>query len=92
MGLHGSLDAVVIATLSRTAHASHLIICRDKEEALYLQNDLSNLLGQREILLFPMSYKRPYEYEETENANVLMRAETLNRLSEHPDSQLIVTY
>lgn len=55
-------------------------------------NDLQNLLGHKEILLFPMSYKRPYEYDETENANILMRAEVLNHFSSHPDSQIIVTY
>ncbi len=39
-----------------------------------------------------MSYKRPYEYDETENANILMRAEVLNQLSTHPESQIIITY
>ncbi|MGC4021982.1 MAG: transcription-repair coupling factor [Cyclobacteriaceae bacterium] len=39
-----------------------------------------------------MSYKRPYEYDEVENANVLMRAETLNRIGNHPDGNIIVTY
>ncbi len=90
--LHGSLDAVLFATAYKQVRASHVIICADKEEAAYLANDLQNLIGQREILTFPMSYKRPYEYDETENANVLMRAEVLSRVSDHPDSQIIVTY
>jgi len=51
-----------------------------------------NLLGEKEILQFPMSYKRPYEYDEIENANVLLRAETLNRLSNHPEGNVIITY
>jgi transcription-repair coupling factor (superfamily II helicase) len=90
--LHGSLDAVLFAAVYKHVRTSHVIICADKEEAAYLANDLQNLIGQREILTFPMSYKRPYEYDETENANVLMRAEVLSRLSDHPDSQIIVTY
>jgi transcription-repair coupling factor (superfamily II helicase) len=90
--LHGSLDAVLFAGVYKAVRASHLLVCSDKEEAAYLVNDLQNLIGQRDILLFPMSYKRAYEYEETENANVLMRAEVLSRLCEHPDSQIIVTY
>ena len=64
---------------------------RDKEEAAYFFNDLQNILGEGG---FPvsMSYKRPYEYDETENANVLMRAEALNHLSAHPGSQIIISY
>jgi transcription-repair coupling factor (superfamily II helicase) len=91
-GLHGSLDAVVFASVFKSVRSSHVIILHDKEEAAYFQNDLQNLLGEKEILLFPMSYKRPYEYDETENANILMRAEVLNQFTTRPDSQIIVTY
>ncbi len=91
-GLSGSLDAVVFAAVSRSIRSSHLLILHDKEEASYFLNDLQNLLGQKEILFFPMSYKRPYEYDETENANILMRSEVLTLIASHPDSQIIVTY
>jgi transcription-repair coupling factor (superfamily II helicase) len=91
-GLHGSLDAVVFASVFKSVRASHVIILHDKEEAAYFQNDLQNLLGEREILLFPMSYKRPYEYDETENANILMRAEVLNQFATRPDAQIVITY
>ncbi len=91
-GLAGSLDAVILAAVYRSVRSSHLVILDDKEEAAYFFNDLQNLLGEKEIFLFPMSYKRPYEYDETENANVLMRAEVLNHLAAHPGSQIIVTY
>src|SRR5688572_30260840 len=63
----------------------------DKEEAGYFQNDLQNLLS-REILLFPMSYKKPYEFDEIENANILMRTEVLNRLSNKTSPEIIITY
>ncbi len=91
-GLHGSLDAVVFAAVYKSVRASHLIIAEDKEEASYLLNDLQHLLGEKEVLFFPMSYKRPYEYDEIENANILMRAEVLNLLSNHPEGNVIVTY
>ncbi len=39
-----------------------------------------------------MSYKRPYEYDEIENANVLLRSETLSQISDHPEGNIIVTY
>ncbi len=90
--LHGSLDAVVLAAVHKSVRANHLVILHDKEEAAFFSNDLQNLLGEKEILVFPMSYKRPYEYDEVENANVLMRAEVLSQLSNQPDGNIIVTY
>jgi len=91
-GLSGSLDALLFASVYKSSKSSHILILHDKEEASYFLNDLQNLLGHKEVLLFPMSYKRPYEYDEIENANILMRAEVLNHLGAHPDSQIIVTY
>ncbi len=92
-GLTGSLDAIVVAGLYGINHQNHLIVLHDKEEAAYFHNDLQNLLPDKEILFFPTSYKRPYEFEETENANILMRAEILNRVNHKSSSgELIVTY
>ncbi|MBM3178088.1 MAG: transcription-repair coupling factor [Bacteroidetes bacterium] len=91
-GISGSLDAVVIATSSQSIHHSHLVICQDREEAAYLAYDLQNLLPARQVLTFPLSYRKPYEFDEVENANVLMRAEVLDKLQAHPQSQLMVTY
>lgn len=91
-GLHGSLDAVVFAAVYKSVRSSHVVVAQDKDEAAYLVNDLQHLLSEKEILLFPMSYKRAYEYDDVENANVLMRAEVLNQLSNHPEGNVIVTY
>ena len=92
-GIVGSLDAVVVAAVYHQNHQNHLVVLHDKEEAAYFFNDLQNLLPGKEILLLPTSYKRPYEFEETENANVLMRAEILNRINHKAASgELIVTY
>ena len=90
-GLSGSLDAVTLSSIFKIHPEDYIVVLHDKEEAAYFQNDLQNLLS-REILLFPMSYKRPYEFEEIENANVLMRTEVLNRLSNKTSPELIVTY
>lgn len=92
-GLSGSLDAVILASAYQLNYQNHLVVLHDKEEAAYFFNDLQNLLSGKEILFFPTSYKRPYEFEETENANVLMRAEILNRINHKASSgEIIVTY
>lgn len=92
-GINGSLDAVIASTVHQINHQNDLFILHDKEEAAYFQNDLQSLLPAREIFLFPESFKRPYDIQEIENANVLFRAEILNRIN-HKDvkGELIVTY
>jgi len=91
--LVGSLDAVIAAATYQINKQTNIFILHDKEEAAYFHNDLQNLMGDKEVLLFPTSYKRPYQFDETENANILMRAEILNRIN-HKSSvgELIVTY
>lgn len=92
-GLVGSLDAVLTAAIFQLNKQTMIMVMHDKEEAAYFQNDLQNLLGEKEVLLFPTSYKRPYQFDETENANILMRAEILNRINHKSSTgELIVTY
>jgi transcription-repair coupling factor (superfamily II helicase) len=92
-GLSGSLDMILFSAVFRKSGGYHLIIAHDKEEAAYLNNDLQELLSDREILFFPSSYKRPYQYDEVENANILMRAEILNKiLVKEKKSEIVVTY
>ncbi len=99
-GLVGSSDAVVSASSFDLGGRTHLYILHDKEEAAYFYNDLLNFTdalptGRQESqpLFFPESYKKPYAFEEIENANVLQRAEVLNALNtEKTNSFQIVTY
>jgi transcription-repair coupling factor (superfamily II helicase) len=90
-GISGSLDTIVVASTFKNHPHDYVIVLQDREEAAYFQNDLQNLL-EREILIFPMSYKRPYEYDDIENANILMRAEVLNKLANKTTKELILTY
>lgn len=92
-GCTGSLDAVLAAAVYSKQHQNHLFILHEKEEAAYFANDLQNLLPGKQVFLFPSSYKRPYQFEEIENANVLMRAEILNSINHKSSTgELIVTY
>lgn len=92
-GLTGSLDAVLATTLGKKHKTAAIYVLSDREEAAYFQNDLQNLQGKAEVLFYPTSYKRAYHYEEVDNANVLMRAEILNKLNvANPGAIQIVTY
>jgi transcription-repair coupling factor (superfamily II helicase) len=92
-GLTGSVDAMICAAIYSLNHQNHLFILHDKEEAAYFYNDLQSLLHPKEILFFPTSYKRPYAFDEIENANILQRAEVLNSINNKTSSgELIVSY
>ena len=92
-GLVGSLDAVITSAIFlQNPKQTHLFVLSDREEAAYFINDLQNLVGDEHVLSFPMSYKRAYVYEEIDNANVLMRAEVLNKLNNAVEGLLLVSY
>ncbi|MEX2592835.1 MAG: transcription-repair coupling factor [Anditalea sp.] len=92
-GLTGSMDMVLVTTVAKINQGFHLIIAHDKEEAAFLTGDLQAFQENDESLLFPSSYKVPYQLDEVENANVLMRAEILNRImGKETPKEIIVTY
>ena len=91
-GLVGSSLSLVIAETFSTSELPFLLIFNDKEEAAYHLNDLENLLGDQNVLFYPGSYRRPYQIEETDNANVLLRSEVSNRINSRKKPALIVTY
>ena len=90
--LVGSSLSFVISETFKKANKPYLLIFNDKEEAAYYLNDLEQLLGDKNVLFFPGSYRRPYQIEETDNANVLLRSEVLNRINSRKKPAVIVTY
>ncbi|PGH40251.1 MAG: transcription-repair coupling factor, partial [Candidatus Nephrothrix sp. EaCA] len=89
-GLRGCLDTLLAASMQKLTQKSHLFVLQDKEEAFFFLHNLESLLGKGRLLFFPVSYRKPYEYEEVDNANVLQRAETLTELAK--ERSMIVTY
>jgi len=91
-GLSGSSLSFVVEALFQKAENSFLLLCNEKEEAAYILNDLEELLGDKDVLFYPSSYRRPYQIEETDNANVLLRSEVLNRINSRKKPAIIVSY
>ena len=90
--LVGSSLSFVISETFKQVDKPYLLIFNDKEEAAYYLNDLEELLGEKNVLFYPGSYRRPYQIDETDNANVLLRAEVLNRINSRKKPAIIVTY
>ncbi len=91
-GLVGSSLSFVISDAFQNSDSPFLLIFNDKEEAAYYLNDLEQLIGEKDVLFYPGSYRRPYQIEETDNANVLLRAEVLNRINSRKRPAVIATY
>src|SRR5690606_27664354 len=72
----------------------HIFIFNDKEEAAYFQNDMQRFEEAGiQTFFFPETYRVPYQTENTDNANVVLRAEVLKSLSQKGNvPRAIVTY
>jgi len=91
-GLVGSGDSAMAVALYFLQHQHMIFVLPEREEAGYFQADLENLTG-KEVLLFPSSYRKPFEFTQPDSSNVLARAEVLNELNHATEyGQLIVTY
>jgi transcription-repair coupling factor (superfamily II helicase) len=91
-GLVGSSRSLCSVVLAEQVPGHHLFILADKEEAAYFLNDIEGLYPEdKRILFYPASYRVAYQMEETDNANVVARAEVLDRLNSQKNAW-IVTY
>ena len=91
-GLSGSADAVLLSAVYESLPHPALFILGDREEAAYFQNDLENILGYQKALLYPASYKKPYQLDQPDNNLVLQRAEVLTRINKSRDHFAVITY
>jgi len=91
-GLLGSSAPVLFGSLAAQCTQPLLFILQDAEEAGYFYHDLTQLLGERQVLFFPSSYRRAVKYAQKDAANEILRTEVLARLSAAKGSLYIVTY
>ena len=91
-GLVGSSRSICASQVAKQAPGNHLYILEDKEQAAYFLNDLQGLYPKdTTVLFYPASYRVPYELEKTDNANVVSRAEVLEKIS-NTKNTWVVTY
>jgi transcription-repair coupling factor (superfamily II helicase) len=97
--LVGSSLSFAISSIFKKIEKPFLLIFNDKEEAAYYLNDLEQISGnqksnlhKQDVLFYPGSYRRPYQIEDTDNTNILLRAEVLNRINSQKKPVIIVTY
>ena len=94
-GLAGSVDAIIASSVSNALNGNYLYVLRDKEEAAYFYNNLEHFTkGEKglTLLFYPASYRRPYQIEAIDNANVIQRTEVLDVVRKKRKRILLVTY
>lgn len=86
-GLSGASAAVAVTSMHLLQKSHQLVVLPDKEMAAYFLNDIESILGlehgeggSRNVLFFPRSARVPYETESTENANIAIRTEALEKI------------
>ena len=89
-GLVGSAPAVVFSRLPKMSQP-YLIVANDLDEAGYLYNDLCQINGDEQVLLFPSGYKRDIKYGQEDPPSQILRAEVLNRWDDKR-TRWVVTY
>ena len=90
-GLAGSSAAMLLARLPQRA-CPYLIVVNDLDEAGYMYNDLCQLAGDKQVLIFPSGYKRDIKYGQVDAPNEILRTEVLNRWFDDTEVRWVVTY
>ena len=80
-GLLGSSASMLFGSLSKKCKTPLLFILQDAVEAGYFYHDLTQLMGDRDVLFFPSSYRRAIKYAQRDAASEILRTEVLARLS-----------
>ena len=91
-GLVGSADATIAIASYFLLHKPIVFILPDREEASYFLSDLESIIDT-EVLLFPSSFRKAFDFTQVDTANVLARAEVLNELNHHSEfGKIVVSY
>lgn len=91
-GHAGSSVSVFVAELFLVQKKSILYLVDDKEDALYANTEMEDLLGKEKVLYFPATHLEPYQVEKTQNANLVLRTEVLNKINSGRSPKVIVAY
>ena len=82
-GLLGSSAPMLFGSLASKCKHPLLFILQDAEEAGYFYHDLTQLMGDRQVLFFPSSYRRAIKYAQRDAASEILRTEVMARLSSY---------
>lgn len=91
-GSAGSVPSLIAAELFTVQNKTLLFITDDKEAAFYITSEMENLVGEERVLYFPETHLEPYQIEKTQNANIVLRTEVLNKILLSSEPKVIVAH
>ncbi len=90
-GLAGSAPAMMLAAMPARKHPV-MVVGDSLDDAGYLYHDLSRILGDDAVLMFPSAYKRSIKYGQVDPPSEILRTEALNRWHSDKSLRFVVTY
>ena len=90
-GLAGSSAPMMMAALPK-ADKPMIVVGDSLDDAGYLYHDLSRILGEDAVLMFPSGYKRSIKYGQVDPPSQIMRNEVLNHWTIDEKLRFVVTY
>ena len=89
--LAGSAPALFFAGIPQRQSPT-LIIGDSLDDAGYIYHDLSRILGEDAVLMFPSAYKRHIKYGQIDPPSQILRTEVLNHWHNDPQLRYVITY
>ncbi len=98
-GLLGSSASIFAYNVHKLFPGISLFVLPDKESAAFFMNDLEQIIGEtdrkisrKKVLFFPSAYKKAYDFEHTDNNNLLYRTEVIKRIGDGSKNLFIVSF
>ena len=92
-GLVASGKALMFSSLfSHLKNVPMLFIMQDSDEAGYFYHDLTQVMGEKDVLFFPSSYRRAIKYAQKDAPSEILRTEVLTKLTGGGELPYIVSY
>ena len=79
-GLHASSAPLLFASIAAQCGRTVLFVLNDADEAGYFYHDLTQLMGDADVLFFPSSFRRAIKYAQKDAPSEILRTEVLTRL------------
>lgn len=87
----GSSPAMMLAALPHSGVPA-IVVGDSLDDAGYIYHDLSRLLGEEAVFMFPSAYKRDIKYGQIDPPSQILRTEALNHWHTDANLRFVVTY
>lgn len=91
-GLVASAAPMVFGSLAAKSPSVMLFILNDADDAGYFYHDLTQMLGEENVLFFPSSYRRAVKYGQRDAASEILRTAVLSKITPKTTGLYVVSY